>query len=209
MIIFLLNHQRFCQRTFGCKNWITRGEDSSLVFQQKVTRRFFNQKSFISVYSFNFYHQTFHIFFRAKWRREEKLRTQRLSTPNNNNNNTLNVNNNEISCANDTNSSTETNPKANITNGSSSMNNMLHNPHIGSSMADSHNSGIIGDMHNPLLNGNHHLSTPSSLITPASSAPSLSPPRFNFNHGFCSTMSPMYTPQMSISDSYRFVTNID
>lgn len=143
-------------------------------------------------------------FSRAKWRREEKLRTQRLSTPNNNN--TLNVNNNEISCANDTNSSTETNPKANIANNSSSMNNMLHNhnPHIGSSMTDSHNSSIIGDMHNPLLNGNHHLSTPSSLITPASSAPSLSPPRFNFNHGFCSTMSPMYTPQMSISDSYRF-----
>lgn len=83
---------------------------------------------------------------------------------------------------------------------------MLHNPHIGGSMADSHNAGIIGDMHNPLLNGNHHLSTPSSLITPvSSSAPSLSPPRFNFNHGFCSTMSPMYTPQMSISDSYRFV----
>jgi hypothetical protein len=128
------------------------------------------------------------------------LRTQRLSTPNNNN--TLNVNNNEISCANDTNSSTETNPKANITNGSSSMNSSMlhnHNPHM-----DSHSTGIIGDMHNPLLNGNH-LSTPSSLITPTSTAPSLSPPRFNFNHGFCSTMSPMYTPQMSISDSYRYV----
>lgn len=145
------------------------------------------------------------LIYRAKWRREEKLRTQRLSTPNNNNNNTLNVNNNEVNCANDTNSSTDTNPKANITNGSSSMNNMLHSSHIGS-MADSHNAGIIGDMHNPLLNGNHHLSAPSSLITPTSSAPSLSPPRFNFNHGFCSTMSPMYTPQMSISDSYRFAT---
>lgn len=69
-------------------------------------------------------------------------------------------------------------------------------------MADAHIAGPISDMHNPLLNGNHH---PSSLITPTSSAPSLSPPRFNFNHGFCSTMSPMYTPQMSISDSYRFV----
>lgn len=133
------------------------------------------------------------------------MRTQRLSTPNNNNNNTLNVNNNEISCANDTNSSTDTNPKANIPNGSSNMSNMHHSQHIGSSMSDAH-SGILGDMHNPLLNGNHHLSTPSSLITPTSSAPSLSPPRFNFNHGFCSTMSPMYTPQMSISDSYRFVT---
>ena len=88
------------------------------------------------------------------------------------------------------------------------MSNMHHNPHIGGSMADSHNSGILGDMHNPLLNGNHHLSTPSSLITPTSSAPSLSPPRFNFNHGFCSTMSPMYTPQMSISDSYRFVKQL-
>jgi len=150
-------------------------------------------------------------FHRAKWRREEKLRTQRLSTPNgnNNNNNTLNVNNNDITCANDTNSSTDTNPKP--ANGPSNMNNsMMHNPHAG--IGDSHNSGIIGDMHNPLLNGNHHhhhhhITTPSSLITPTSSAPSLSPPRFNFNHGFCSTMSPMYTPQMSISDSYRSVTS--
>ncbi|KAG5678734.1 hypothetical protein PVAND_008382 [Polypedilum vanderplanki] len=146
---------------------------------------------------------------RAKWRREEKLRTQRLTTPNNsNNNNSLNVNNNntnnnnnEISCANDTNSSTDTNPKVNVNNDSSSINSMLHNSHVGGNITDAHNSGIIGDMHNSLMNGNHHLSTPSSLITPTS-APSLSPPRFNFNHGFCSTMSPMYTPQMSISDSY-------
>jgi hypothetical protein len=153
---------------------------------------------------------------RAKWRREEKLRTQRLSTPNNtsttnnNNNNSLSVNNNnnnnntEINCANDTNSSTETNPKVNVTNGSTGINSMVHNPHVASnSLSDSHSAtNLIGDMHNPLLNGNHHLSTSSSLITSATNQ-SLSPPRFNFNHGFCSTMSPMYTPQMSISDSYR------
>lgn len=150
------------------------------------------------------------IFFsiRAKWRREEKLRTQRLSTPNNtinannNNNNSMSINNNEISCANDTNSSTDTNPKVNVSNSSSNINNMVHNPHA--SINESHNAGIIhGDIHNPLLNGNHHLSNPSSLLTPTSSAPPLSPPRFNFNHGFCNTMSPMYTPQMPISDSYR------
>lgn len=187
--------QRFCQRTFGCENRITRSENSSLVLQQKVRITKSKPKRWeLKTVSFPPP--------RAKWRREEKLRTQRLSTPNNNNN-TLNVNNNDISCANDTNSSTETNPKANITNGSSGMNsNMHHNSHLGvGSMADAHITGPISDMHNPLLNGNHH---PSSLITPTSSAPSLSPPRFNFNHGFCSTMSPMYTPQMSISDSYRF-----
>ncbi|XP_070507314.1 paired box protein 6 homolog isoform X3 [Chironomus tepperi] len=145
---------------------------------------------------------------RAKWRREEKLRTQRLSTPNtnnniNNNSSSLNTNNNhDINCANDTSSSTETASKVN-TNGQININNMLHDSHHAtSSIAENHNSNIIGDMHNSLLNGNHHLATPSSLITPTSSAPSLSPPRFNFNHGFCSTMSPMYTPQMSIVDSY-------
>jgi len=91
------------------------------------------------------------------------------------------------------------------TNGPININNMLHDSHATGSIAESHNTNIIGDMHNPLLNGNHHLPTPSSLITPTSSAPSLSPPRFNFNHGFCSTMSPMYTPQMSIADSYRYL----
>jgi hypothetical protein len=83
------------------------------------------------------------------------------------------------------------------------MNNMLHSHQIGSSMTDSSNLQL-GDLHNPLINGNQHHSTPSSLITPASSTPSLSPPRFNFNHGFCSTMSPMYAPQMTISDSYGY-----
>lgn len=117
----------------------------------------------------------------------------------------MNVNNHDVNCANDTNSSTETNAKVN-NNGPGNINNMLHNSHVSGSLTDtSHNSNVLGDMHNPLLNGNHHLSTPSSLITPSSSAPSLSPPRFNFNHGFCGTMSPMYTPQMSISDSYRWV----
>lgn len=129
-----------------------------------------------------------------------------MSTPNtnsniNNNNSSINTNNHEINCANDTSSSTEATTKVN-TNGQMNINNMIHDTHT-SSITESHNSNIIGDMHNHLLNGNHHLPTPSSLITPTSSAPSLSPPRFNFNHGFCSTMSPMYTPQMSITDSYR------
>lgn len=145
---------------------------------------------------------------RAKWRREEKLRTQRLSTPNNTTNSSNNTNNNsnlintatnlDINCANDTNSSSDTNTKAG-SNGTSGLNNLLH-----SSMVDGNNgpgTGLI-DMHNSMMNGNH-ITSPSSLITPTSSTSSLSPPRFNFNHGFCSTMSPMYTPQMSISDSYR------
>ncbi|CAO1360621.1 unnamed protein product [Diamesa tonsa] len=138
---------------------------------------------------------------RAKWRREEKLRTQRINTPNSNNliNTAANV---DIHCTNDTNSSSDT---ANLKSGGPppNMNNLIHNTHLGNGASDAHNNGIIGDMHNSLLNGNHHhITSPSSLITPTSSAPSLSPPRFNFNHGFCSTMSPMYTPQMSISDSY-------
>jgi hypothetical protein len=145
---------------------------------------------------------------RAKWRREEKLRTQRLSTPNNtNNNNNNNIINSgttiDINCANDTNSSSDTNPKS-----GTAINSILHS---GTPMNDANNGQNtnigISEMHNSLLNGNH-ITSPSSLITPTSSTPSLSPPRFNFNHGFCSTMSPMYTPQMSIADSYRFVSEI-
>lgn len=118
------------------------------------------------------------------------MRTQRLTTPNSNS-----LHNGVNNCTNDTNSSSDTNANAKTGNVGGNV------PQSGGHSAHTivpeghHNGGSVGDMHN-MMNANHLSS--SSLITPSSSA-SLSPPRFNFNHGFCS---PMYTPQMSISDSY-------
>lgn len=117
------------------------------------------------------------------------MRTQRLTTPNSNS-----LHHGVNNCTNDTNSSSDTN--ANAKTGSAGGNGQQSNQTGHTIVPEGHhNGGGVGDMHN-MMNGNHL--TSSSLITPSSSA-SLSPPRFNFNHGFCS---PMYTPQMSISDSY-------
>lgn len=126
------------------------------------------------------------IIYRAKWRREEKLRTQQLPAPLH-----CNVNaSNELNSTNDTSSSTETNYK--------STKNVISSTTIGSSqqhhidVVSSANTNVLVDETSSVINDSQIQSHPPEPH---------SPPRY-LNHGYNCGAS-IYSPQ--ISDSYGLV----
>lgn len=143
-------------------------------FKKKISKTLSDIKNF-----YNFF------FIRAKWRREEKLRTQQLPAPLH-----CNVNaSNELNSTNDTSSSTETNYKStkNVVSSNAIPNSQQQQHHA--DVVNSANSNVLVDETNSVINESQVQSIPPEPH---------SPPRY-LNHGY-NCGSSIYSPQ--ISDSY-------